>query len=155
MPSQIDYTKTKFYANLDIAMKVVGAIGVVLLGIAGLLYQEFQREAADASRLKDQLSNEAKLANEQHLLTLHGLCQLEFLLADAESAFSERSYTTNEGQLMVEYGSAITASADSLFYPDAPSVSILAKNNEAWMSSARASNSVSVPLVAAGTLAGE
>jgi hypothetical protein len=152
---QFDYAKTKHFAHFDIVVKVITALGVLGLGIAGILFQNVQRNTTEALARQEAQGKAARAANERHLLTLHGLSKIELLLSEAETSFARRTYTTNEGTLMEKYGRALTTLADSLFYPEAPVIKLVPRANYGFFSATRSSNSVSVSLIAGLTLAGE
>jgi hypothetical protein len=152
---QFDYTKTRSFAAWEILFKAVTALGVVALGIAGMRIQMLQQKTADDRALLESQSKSETEKSKRHILTLHGLTQIEILLREAEFQFGRRSYTTNEGEVMKAYGRAITATADSLHYPDAPPISITPQKSYGYFQTTRASDSVDVPLVSGVTLAGE
>lgn len=111
----IDFTKTKLYASIDLVGKSISAIALIILGIAGFLLQrgtEMSREAAETREQQER----------QYLPMLRSLSLLEIELEDVSQ---ELAHSKNAGEVRW-IATNLRFVASSVFVPDEdPKVSIL------------------------------
>jgi hypothetical protein len=108
---QFDYTKTRRYAGLDLVTKVVQAIAVVALGVAGLWFQI-------SSEAEKRTASSREASQRQYLPELRSLTAVDLALLQTSSEFSWPSYTDDEFEKEARLGATLTYLGASLYFPD-------------------------------------
>jgi hypothetical protein len=110
--AKCDYTKTRPYAWIDLLTKVLSALALAVLGLAGWLLQSRAEDSRQLLETRDR-------AERKYLPALRSLSELELILAESVSALptSWGSESSPSPRLEV-FGRQLSYVAYSVFLPD-------------------------------------
>jgi hypothetical protein len=111
----IDYTKTKSYAYADLTAKVVSALALVALGVAGWSLQRHTEQARESSE-------RFELQERRYLPMLRSLSVLEL---ESENVLEQLRSDASSPKASYEAGNQLRLVGESIFVPDGDPIVML------------------------------
>jgi hypothetical protein len=135
-----DFTKTRWYAILDICGKLLTALAIAALGLLGYCFQR------STERSKDGIAIHEK-EEMRYLPALQGLAELQLALNTTSDRVSVRTGTTILDDVeMQRMGTRIAYLADSMYFPDVPEPTIRLTRAADYLNFTGTRQYVTVPL---------
>jgi hypothetical protein len=107
----LDFTKKRWYAILDLAVKYLSALGILFLGFVGYCFQR------DTEASKERITSQDR-SERKYLPELRSISEVSIVLLEASTQFDTDTYTREEAEREARVGAHLAYAGGTLYFPD-------------------------------------